>query len=173
MLRGKKFVCWIREIKWIFGLKVFKRIENCLSNKKQIFLHNYYKSYLKNIHPCLKNLYSPEECQRIKFKSYILFQYLNFLSWNISIRTSSFCKSSKTPSLDLAKKKKLNSTPAPKKQVSVKTVLTSLGLTEKGMFELLYSDNQKTMEYEDILAKLKCLWCCYKANSFNRHLLKH
>ncbi|XP_023344067.1 uncharacterized protein LOC111713446 isoform X2 [Eurytemora carolleeae] len=58
-------------------------------------------------------------------------KYLNFLSWNISIDTSFFCKSSKTASLDLPKKIKQNSSSGPKKQISVKTVLTSLGLTEK------------------------------------------
>ena len=54
----------------------------------------------------------------------------NFLSWNISINTSFFCKSSKPASLDLPKKKKLNPTSAPEKQISLQTILTSLGLTE-------------------------------------------
>ena len=37
----------------------------------------------------------------------------------------------------------------------------------------LYSDNQKTLEYEDdFIAVLKCIWSCHKANSF-RHLLNH
>ena len=38
----------------------------------------------------------------------------------------------------------------------------------------VYSDNQKIMEYEDdFLAILRCIWCCFKANSFTSHLLNH
>ena len=38
----------------------------------------------------------------------------------------------------------------------------------------VYSDNHKKMEYEDnIITILKCIWCCYKANSFQWHLLDH
>ena len=34
----------------------------------------------------------------------------------------------------------------------------------------LYCDKQKTMEKEeDIIAILRCIWWCYKANSFTRH----
>ena len=37
-----------------------------------------------------------------------------------------------------------------------------------------YSDNEKTTEEEDdIIAILKFIWCCYKANSFTRCLLNH
>ena len=36
---------------------------------------------------------------------------------------------------------------------------------------LTYSDNQKPMEYEDdIIAVFKCIWWCYKANSFTKNL---
>ena len=37
-----------------------------------------------------------------------------------------------------------------------------------------YSDNQKTVDYEDdIKAKLNCIWCCYKANTLTSVLLNH
>ena len=37
-----------------------------------------------------------------------------------------------------------------------------------------YSDNQKTMEWEnDIIAIFEYIWYCYKANSFIRRLLNH
>ena len=39
---------------------------------------------------------------------------------------------------------------------------------------LTYSNNQKTMKWEDdIIAIIKCIWWCYKANSFTRHLKNH
>ena len=38
----------------------------------------------------------------------------------------------------------------------------------------MYSDNQKTMEYEDdIKAILKCILCCYKVNTLTSQLLNH
>ena len=36
----------------------------------------------------------------------------------------------------------------------------------------VYKENQKTVELEeDIKAIIKCIWCCYKANSYNCNLI--
>ena len=35
-----------------------------------------------------------------------------------------------------------------------------------------YSDNQKTVDYEDDI-KSKRIWCCYKANTWTSELLNH
>ena len=41
-------------------------------------------------------------------------------------------------------------------------------------FTLFYSENQKTVANEDdIKVIIKCIWCCYKANSFISNLLNH
>ena len=66
------------------------------------------------------------------------------------IETSSFCKSSKNPSLDILKKKP-NTTPAPKKLVSVKAVLTSLGLTDIDGAALMEAV-PAVKEYKDMIA---------------------
>ena len=46
------------------------------------------------------------------------------------------------------------------------------GAVNSFFFQLtLYSDNQKTREYEnDFVAILKWIWCCYTDYSFARHL---
>ena len=42
----------------------------------------------------------------------------------------------------------------------------------RNKFVLLYSDNQKTLKYEDdFIAILRCIWCCNKAISCTWHLL--
>ena len=41
-------------------------------------------------------------------------------------------------------------------------------------FKFMYSDTQKTLKLkDDFFAKIKCIWCCCKENSFTRHLLNH
>ena len=62
-----------------------------------------------------------------------------------------------------------------KKSWNMLKITCLLLLTNKNMWQqnvtFIYSDNQKTMKYEDnIISILKCIRMCYKANIFTRYL---